>query len=99
MYGLEQVHIAVPTDASISSYATGMNYGPKRKMTKNHNTSISAIGILSTPKKNKIVLNVYHNIYAANPLDPALLGGYSIRQYRLEDEESDTTARWVEIEV
>ncbi len=27
MYGLEQVHIAVPQDPAISSYATGMSYG------------------------------------------------------------------------
>lgn len=99
MYGLEQVHIAVPTDVSVSPYATGMSYGPKRKMTANQNTSISAIGILSTPNKDDIRLDVYHNIYAANPLDPALIAGHEIRQYCLEDAESETTAQWKEIDV
>ncbi|MGD0020907.1 MAG: hypothetical protein ABSC54_01250 [Smithellaceae bacterium] len=73
MYGLEQVHFAVPRDHSISPYPTGMSYGPKRKMTKNHNTTISAIGVLSTPSQDKVVLTVYHNKFAAVPLDPQFL--------------------------
>jgi hypothetical protein len=44
MYGLEQIYIAVPRDHSVSPYATGMSYGAKRRMTEDHNTSISAIG-------------------------------------------------------
>ena len=99
MYGLEQIHIAIPVDASVSPYATGVSYGPKRKMTADQNTSISAIGVLSTPNKDDIRLDVYHNIYAANPLDPALITGYEIRQYRLDDAESETTAQWKEIDV
>ena len=59
MYGLEQVHIAVPGDRSVRPYATGMSFGPKRKMTKNANTSISAIGVLFWPNASEITLNVY----------------------------------------
>src|SRR6266851_2729830 len=39
MHGLEQIHIAVPREHSVRPYATGMSYGPKRKMTEEHNTS------------------------------------------------------------
>lgn len=100
MYGLEQIHIAMPRDCSVSPYATGMSYGPKRKMTEEHNTSISAIGVLSvTTKTDVIELNLYHNKFAAIPLDPKLLGKHRIPQFKLEDELSSKTAQWEEIVV
>jgi len=85
MYGLEQIHIAVrPFD---SPFATGTSYGPKRKMTEEHNTSISAIGVLSiTPGADTPALNVYHNKYAAIQLDPKLMGKHKIPQFKLGDE-------------
>ncbi len=98
MYGLEQVHIAISIDVSVSPYTTGKSYGPKKKMTENQNTTISAIGVLLTPEENEIRLDVYHNVYAANPLDPVLLAGYGIRQYRLEDPKPGIIAQWVEID-
>lgn len=99
MYGLEQVHIAVPRDNSVSPYPTGMSYGPKRKMTENHNTSISAIGVLSTPSQDNIVLTVYHNKFAAVPLNPQFLAKYGIDQFKLEDELPTSTADWEKIYV
>lgn len=73
MYGLEQIHMALPKDHSMSPYAAGISYGPKRKMTEDHNTSFSAIGVLFTPRANEITLHVYHNKFAAVPLDERLL--------------------------
>jgi hypothetical protein len=73
MYGLEQMHIAVPRDRGIRPYTIGMSYGPKRKMTEQHNTSISTLGVLFVPGPNAIALHVYHNKFAAIPLDPRLL--------------------------
>jgi hypothetical protein len=99
MYGLEQVHIAVPQDPSVSPYATGTSFGPKRKMTENQNTTISAIGVISTPPENGIQFDVYHNIYAAQPIDPSLLAKYGIRQFNLVEQENDTTAQWQEIQL
>lgn len=97
MYGLEQIHIAVPPDRSISPYATGTSFGPKRKMTEEHNTSISAIGVLSlTPVAGTPALNVYHNKYAV-PLDPKLLGRHKIPQFKLGDEIAGKTAEWEEV--
>ena len=99
MHGLEQVHINVPRNPSVSPYATGMSYGPKRKMTENDNTSISAIGGLFTPKPNEIILEVYHNKFAAVPLNPKLLVKYGIRQFVLEDEVPGKTAKWKKLSV
>lgn len=91
MYGLEQIHISVPQDLNISPYATGMSYGPKRKMTETQNTTISAIGVLSTPAHDDIHLDVYHNIYAAHPLYPTLMATYGIRQFSLVEQGPSTT--------
>ena len=97
MYGLEQIHIAVPQDPNISPYSTGMSFGPKRKMTENQNTTISAIGVLYTPTPTDIRLDVYHNVYAAQPLEPSLLAKYGIRQFCLVEQGAGKTAQWQEI--
>jgi len=94
MYGLEQIHIAVPRDTAVTPYVTGISYGPKRKMTEEHNTSISSIGVLFTPGASEIGLHVYHNKYATVPLDPALLARHGIEQYELEGEVPSNTAKW-----
>ncbi len=99
MYGLEQMHIAVPREPAVGPYVTGMSYGPKRKMTEDCNTSISAIGILFTPGPNEIALHVYHNRFAAVPLDPRLPAKYGISQFKLEDEIPSSTTKWEEVAV
>ncbi|MEJ2673209.1 MAG: hypothetical protein P8168_13615 [Deltaproteobacteria bacterium] len=96
MYGLEQIHINVPVNPSGRPHFKGMSYGPKRKMTEEDNKSISAIGVLSTPGPNEIVLYIYHNKFAAVPLDPKLLAKYGIQQFVLEDKMLGKTAKWKE---
>lgn len=99
MYGLEQIRIAVPIDHSVSPYVTGKSYGPKRKMTEDANTSISAIGVLFTPKSNEISLHVYHNKFASMPLDTRLIAKHGICQFKLEDEVPANTTKWEEVTV
>jgi hypothetical protein len=76
-----------------------MSYGPKRKMTDQHNTSISAIGVLFAPKRDEILLHIYHNKFAAVPLEPKLLAKYGILQFELKDEVPGSTAKWKKIDV
>lgn len=97
MYGLEQLHIAIPPYGTGSPYSTGMGYGPKRKMTEEHNTSISAIGALFMPGPDQLVLYVYHNRFAQVPLESSLLAKHAIPQFELEDETPGTTAKWQEV--
>jgi len=99
MYGLELMHIAASRDHTVSPYIAGMSYGPKRRMTADHNTSISAIGVLFTPEPNKIVLHIYHNKFAVVPLDRQLLARYGISQFKLEDEVPANTAKWEKVAV
>lgn len=99
MYGIEQMHVVVPREPAVGPYVTGMSYGPKRKMTEDCNTSISAIGVLFTPGPDEIALHVYHNRFAAVPLDPRLLTKYGISQFKLEDEIPSSTTKWEEVAV
>jgi hypothetical protein len=99
MYGLERIHISVPVNHYVRPHVTGMSYGPERKMTEKYNTSISAIGSLFTPRRDEIIFEVYHNKFAAVPLDPKLLAKYGIRQFILDDEIQGRTAKWKELVV
>ena len=97
MYGFETIVLAVPNDLSKRPYAVGAKFGPKRKMTETHNTSIGAIATLSTRSNDVIELAVYHNRHAAIPLNPKLFARYSVPQYRLADAAPGEIPQWVEI--
>jgi hypothetical protein len=99
MYGLEQINVAVPPPGQGSPYAVGMQYGPKRKMTPDHNTSISAIAPMIMASHDHIMMWVFHNKFAKVPLPPALLAPYGIRQFALAEPAQGRTAQWVEISV
>jgi hypothetical protein len=98
MEGFEQVVLAVPPLASGGRPSVvGMNHGGSRKMTKDANTSISAVALLCTPGPNKVLLQVFHNRYAAIPLDPALMRSAEVIHYALVNDPTRTT-KWTEIE-
>lgn len=99
MYGLETVVVAVPRNPRESPYPIGRKYGPRRKMTPLHNTSVSAVGVLSTRENGGIDLIVYHNDHAAQPLRPELFHRYGIRQFKLEQVQPGVIADWEQIEV
>ena len=83
MYGLEVVD--VPADPSSSPYPMGTRFGPRKKMTEDANTSISAIGTLVvTAPAGVIKLHVYHNRHAAVPIEPAILARSGISQYQID---------------
>ena len=93
MHGLEVVSVAVPQDPSIRAYRTGTRFGPNKKMTSDANTSISAIGTLVVTAPDRILeLHVYHNPFAAVPIEPLLLARRGIRQFRVDLESRE----WVE---
>jgi hypothetical protein len=96
MEGLDQLILALPQDRHKPPYTTGMKSGPKKKMTDMHNTSISGIGVLSTPPGAPISLVVYHNRYAAIPIPADKLQKHNIPQYCLSGNPGGPS-NWVEI--
>jgi len=85
MEGLDQVVFAAPSDLAYSPYIEGTKSGPRKKMTRSQNTSISAIGVLHTPPGEPIDLIIYHNRFAILPLDPRILKGVVTKQFRLSE--------------
>ena len=87
MYGQMVLDINVPRDISKKPYISDARLGPKKKMTKDDNTSISAIGALVVPGPDLILkLHVYHNRFAKVPIDPKLLARRGILQHRIDIE-------------
>jgi hypothetical protein len=72
-----------------------MRSGPKKKMTSDSNTSISAVGVLQQPRRGNPDLAIYHNFHARAHLNPSLFLRLNIRQYQVNDPNNPTG--WVEI--
>ena len=73
MYGLQVIQFAVPRDPSISPYSVGSRLGPKKKMTDDVNTSISAVAVLEPTRGGVPRLVIYRNLYAAIPIEPVVI--------------------------
>jgi hypothetical protein len=97
MYGFETIVIALPNDKSVSPYAVGKKFGPRRKVTPEHNTSLSAIATLIKNGNDKLELKIFHNNYAAVPLEHRLFAHYGVVQYKLGEAAPGEIAHWVEV--
>ena len=97
MYGMEQVYIALPPIGEGEPYATGMGHGPRRKMTPEHNTSISAVGTLFMTGPLDVHLHVYHNCFARVPLDTRLLARHHIPQFQIGEPRTRSASAWHEV--
>lgn len=97
MYGLEQVHIAVPPIGQGRPFAAGASHGPKRKTTETDNTSISAIGALMMSGPSDHHLHVYRNRFAKVPLNPELLGPFGVKHFDMGISDEGRASGWVEL--
>ncbi|OGS93113.1 MAG: hypothetical protein A3K04_09625 [Gallionellales bacterium RBG_16_56_9] len=97
MYGFETIVFAIPDDKSVPPDAVEKKFGAKRKVTPEHNTSLSAIASLTATAKDDLVLKIFHNHFAAVPLDPKLFAHYGVSQYKLGEAEPGAIAQWVEV--
>jgi hypothetical protein len=98
MYGVEQVVVAVSSDPKVRPRYVGTKFGPKRKLTPEHNRTTSAVGalILNPPGDlQSPQLIVYHNIYARHPLPPELLRPYGIMQFTLPEGSPNESREWI----
>ncbi len=85
MYGTTVIEVAVPRDRSVRPYIVGERFGPGKWMTPDHNTSISAVGVVFRGGPSwDFDLLVYHNAHAAVPIQPRLLTEHGIRQLHMD---------------
>jgi hypothetical protein len=97
MYGLEQVLIAVPPIGQGRPFVTGCSHGPKRKMTKTDNTSISAVDALIMSRPSSHHLYVYRNRFARVPLNPELLRPFGVKHFDIGMSDEGRASAWIEL--
>jgi hypothetical protein len=99
MYGHEVVEVSVPKDPADRRIFARHRFGSDRKVSNQYNTSLSAVSSLYESDQSTR-LDIFHNDFAANPIDPMWLQVDSIRHFRLSTEISRGGLReWVEIPV
>ena len=94
MYG--QLYFPVSGNPGESLKIGEMKSGPKKKMTRDVNTSISAVGVLEDSSSEDSHFSIYHNFHAKVRLDPLLLSRFNVKSYWVNDPKNPTG--WVEIE-
>jgi hypothetical protein len=90
------VNFAVPHDPREEIIYTGMSRGGKSIATKQHNTTLSAVGVLHGYANGPVELAIFHNIHATMPLEPALCHAAGFRQFHFLAGTEGAMPEWVE---
>jgi hypothetical protein len=93
MYGLEQYILNRPANVDDPINVIDARFGPKRKMTMEHNTSISAIAVLSRAE-DQVELCLYHNCFSAIPLGFKIFLECGIPQYCISQKRNREFQEW-----
>lgn len=96
MYGFEQLKLSVPKAIDSLVRLIGRGFGRGWKFGTYSNTSISSIGVL-VQNCEDLRLKIYHNSYAAIPIDSNRLNAENIEHYKLEEYEKGKIQDWVAI--
>lgn len=98
MYGFDTIVMTRPIDFDELPQVIERKSGPKKKLTEEHNTSISALAVLE--KKNGITsLSFYHNQHAKIPLPYDVADHLKEKQFVLSEESRLESQSWVERKV
>jgi hypothetical protein len=96
MDGVEVVPVIVPHDPNERPTFGSSRSGPKRMMTPEHNTTVSAVGVLFANMDDVPCLVVYHNRHARHAIDPDGIQTVSIRHYRRPEGCTSSLDPWEE---
>jgi hypothetical protein len=95
MYGIEKTDITLD-GSSGAARVSDRGFGPKRKMTPTSNTSLSAVGTLLDSSESGLMLVVYHNKYASNPLPVSWLQTPQVKHFMIEEKRPGEFQEWVQ---
>lgn len=95
MYGLEKAILKLPDDRRVKTQ--GSKFGGRRKMTECMNTSLSALACLREGTNESLNLDIYHNRYAAVPLDISATRAEGVRHF-IVPRDMEQFTQWEEIE-
>ncbi len=96
MYGVETILISPESAHEGGATILERWHGSRRRFTSDHNTSLSAIGILEL-EDGHISLQIFHNWYARAPLSPSLLSYTGITHFQLAKPPTEGYPAWVSI--
>src|SRR6266496_1403765 len=98
MYGDETVTVSWPNAPSVKPMITGHRFGGHRKMTPDHNRSVSGLGLLRIDgTSSQPFLTLFHNIHAEIVLLPEVATQLVVKQYTIDKESSEHYQFWREI--
>lgn len=89
----ETAVIGVPNRPECEPLFRNVIFGGKRKMTSEDSTSVSAVAVLRCAA-GTTGLCIYHNVYAAIPLNPNLLVSPSVSHFFVELKNDGTFSEW-----
>ena len=95
MHGIEKIDLNQSLSNS-SLEIVDRGFGPKRKMTPNCNTTISAIATLHCTD-NGIGMHIFHNIYASTPLSVDTFKTAGARHFTIGSKSEGLFQDWQEI--
>jgi hypothetical protein len=95
MYGLEQVVFRQTPDGPTLSQYEDVRFGPKRKVAPDRNRAVSAVGRLQE-YEGRLHVDLFHNCFAAAPLEASLLRTTAVRHFRLADKVPGQGQEWEE---
>ncbi len=101
MYGIETVHVtplvaAFETSGLAPEGRTTLvapHPAATRKAISRASTTLSGIALLSD-EDGQVTMQVFHNFFARNPIDPSLLRNAAITHYRLTENPDQVFADW-----
>lgn len=93
MYGIETV--LVTPEVATEGGTTLVAQWPvaSRKATSRASTTLSGIALLSD-EDGQVTMQVFHNFFARNPIDPGLLRNPAITHYRLNENPDEVFSEW-----
>ena len=97
MKGLDTVPVTVPKDPNVQPSFGDPKSGPDKRMTTSHNTTISAVAVIRKASEEGYILDVYHNNFAVNPIDPEWLRRPDIRQWKIREGSTSGLMPWESI--
>ena len=96
MYGLEQVVVGRSTQKTRKSVLVDHRFGPKQKVSPDHNTTIGAVGVLTLFSDDALQMDIYHNDYAANKISPDWFSFDGCRHWKRQpSERRDQYREWM----
>ncbi len=94
MFGFDTIVLTKLQDFS-PPMVLDRKFGPRRKVTKEHNTSISALAVINKKEPNQ--LDIYHNPHAAIQFERGVFKKFGNKEYELEEKQPMRFQEWKEV--